>query len=147
MGKNISAVGTSITISGLGSRTVVVTDFADDQTPFDVQAIEIGGAGMNINGMMPFWQKSNMVQISIGVIPDSKSDYDLHDMFCACKVRNGGVGNKIPDQGGQMVISQRNGITDSYFCVVPQNLPPGHSASNDGRFTGKVYTFFAEDCA
>ena len=147
MAKNISAVGTKIVIRGLGTGSVTVTDFSDDQTPFDVQAVETGGAGMNIQGDMNFWQKSNMVQISIGVTPDSVSDHKLHAMFCACKVRNGGVGYRIPDRGGQMEITQNGGISESYVCVVPNQMPAGHSASNDGRFTGRVYTFFAEDCS
>lgn len=143
MAHNVSAVSTKIQINGIGT----ISDFADDQSPFEVEPIDVGGSGMNICGDLVYWQKSNPVQLKISVIPESVSDGLLYKAFNEHKVRHNEVAN-LDDRGYTIQITQRQGsrsmIARTYVGAFPMNMP-FISVSNDGRHTGKTYTFVCED--
>ena len=143
MAQNVSAVSSKVVIDGCGT----ISQFADDQSPFEVEPIDIGGTGMNIQGELVFWQKSNPIQIKISVIPNSEDDYKLWRYFNKRKVRDGHVG-VMESEGTTITITQNNkfgGAEWVYTNCVPMNFPVGVNASNDGRYTGKTYTFVGED--
>ncbi len=143
MAHNVSAVSTKIQINGIGT----ISDFADDQSPFEVEPIDIGGSGMNICGDLVYWQKSNPIQLKISVIPESVSDSKLYQAFNRHKVRHNEVG-QLDDKGYTINITQTQGARQKYArtynCAFPMNMP-FISVSNDGRHTGKTYTFVCED--
>ena len=79
MSTNISLFG--LTAHIVASRTFptgfTVTEFADDQDPFDSPSVMLADKGMGINGDLVVWQKPAVMEITINVIPNSVADRNL----------------------------------------------------------------------
>lgn len=141
MSQDISGFGGIVTILALPTYPVPVpiTQFADDVDPFDIPELQIAEVAMGNNGDMLSWSTAKVIEITLGVIPDS-----IDDEILSVLLENNRVG-----QG--KLFTTRDIIT--LTCLYPNgrfiNLPggkitkgmPGTSWASAGRFKSKTYTF------
>ena len=95
MSTNISLFGLSLRI--VADRTFpqgfTVTEFADDVDPFESPALALAEYGMGINADLVTWQKANVMEVTLGIIPNSSADRNLTILMEANRpAKNKGAG-------------------------------------------------------
>lgn len=135
---NISAVGTTIEISG-PAGSVTVNEFADDNDPIQVQAIDVSDHKFDINGKIcPFTKWTGYI-VTIAVVPTSDSDTVLQNTVVLTR----GTAKSYDEKSIRMTISGKNVPNTMTFSDGRiQSGVAGLSASTEGRWKGNVYTFF-----
>ncbi|CUJ51376.1 phage tail fiber protein [Achromobacter xylosoxidans] len=115
-----------------------ITEFADDADPFDIPAIDIATAGMNVNGDMVVFSAPTPITITISVIPGSDADNNLAVIFEA----NRAAKNK---RHARDEITLVGTYPDSSSLKLSEgkmiNGMPGNSPASAGRIKSKTYTF------
>ncbi|KOQ24223.1 hypothetical protein ABW38_00435 [Achromobacter xylosoxidans] len=115
-----------------------ITEFADDADPFDIPAIDIATAGMNVNGDMVVFSAPTPITITISVIPGSDADNNLAVIFEA----NRAAKNK---RHARDEITLVGTYPDSSSLKLSEGKMisgmPGNSPASAGRIKSKTYTF------
>lgn len=140
-------------ISGFGLRVNIlttvtfplginITNFADDNDPFDFPSMQIGDSAMGLNGDLIIWSKANPIKVTLSVVPQSVDDELLSILFQANRVGKGkaNVRDIITMTGiypsGQIVVLNNGFITDGM---------PGTGVASAGRLKSKTYNFSFEN--
>jgi len=121
-----------------------ITAFADDADPFDVPAIDIATAAMNVNGDLVTFSAPTPISITLNVIPDSEEDQNLAVIFEANRPAKNKrhVGDVIT-----MVATYPNGATVSLSEGKMTNGVPASSPASAGRIKSKAYAFAFQNLA
>ena len=142
--QNISGYG--LTVSLIASSTfpvgLLLTQFADDSDPMDIESLQIADKAMGLNGDLILWSKPNPIIVSLAVIPGSFTDLNLSVLLEANRVGQGKTGardviNMTAIYPSQVPIILTNGaITDGM---------PGIPVASSARFKTRVYKFAFEN--
>lgn len=137
MAYNISGTGAWAQV---GAKTI--TEFADDNNPFEVEDLEVSGQGVNLQGTMVYWAKGALSKIKISVIPHSDSDEYLRTLLLRTKPTQNSTG--IYDF--QMTLMSGAGGKKRVFtgCVIMAG-PPADGIASEGRLNSHTYTFVGEE--
>lgn len=144
--EDISVTGISLTITASETfpNGFTFTDFADDADPFDMPALVIAAAAMNVNGTLVTWSAPAPILPTINAIPGSPGDNNLSILFEANRPAQGKriardvitiVGN-YPD-GSSVTLSNGKMLSGA----------PGKSAASAGRLKSKPYAWAFQDIA
>lgn len=141
--QDISAIGTSIRLVASVSFPTgfTITEFADDADPFDLPAIDIAVAAMNVNGDMIVYSAPTPITITLNVLPDSNADKNLSVIFEANRA------SKKKRHAGDVITivgSYPNGATIRLSQGKMTNGIPANSPASAGRIKSKAYTFAFE---
>lgn len=137
MAVNLSGTGSWVRV---GAKTI--TEFADDQSPFEIEDMEVAGTGVNLQGTMTYWAKGATSKIKIGVIPHSDSDEYLRTLLLRTKPSNNSTG--IYDFTMTCMSGAGGRARDFKGCVIVSG-PPADSVATEGRINGHSYTFVGEE--
>jgi len=144
MSQDISGFGLQINLKA--SQTfptgIVLTQFADDQDPFDSPSIQILDKAMGLNGDMVSWSKANPIMASVSVIAGSDDDKNLSVLLEANRVGKGK--NSVRDVITMTAIYP-DGRTLTYAEGKISDGMPGNSVSSSGRMKSKTYQFAFEN--
>ena len=142
--ENISGFGLQINCVASNTYPVgfIITEFADDNDPFDLPSLQIADSAMGLNGDLISWSKANPIKVTINVIPGSFSDINLGILLEANRVGRGKIGARdtitltgiYPD--GRFITLTSGIITDGL---------PGNAVSSAGRLKTKTYNFSFEN--
>ncbi len=140
---DISAFGFQVSL--IASVTypigIILSQWADDQDPFDIPSLQIADSAMGINGDLIKWSKANPVKITLSVVPNSRDDALLAILLQANRVGRGKVSanDEITIVGvyptGRIITLSPGVITDGM---------PGNAVSTAGRLKSKTYAFSFE---
>lgn len=138
--QDISAIGMSLRVIASKSFPVgfSVTEFASDTDPFDIPAIDIATAEMNINGDLVVFSAPNPLTITITVIPDSDADKNLSVIF---EANRAGKNKRHIGDVITLVGAYPNGSTIVLSEGKMTNGTPGVSPASAGRMKSRPYTF------
>ncbi|ANY17234.1 phage tail fiber protein [Bordetella pseudohinzii] len=115
-----------------------ITEFADDADPFDIPAIDIATAVMNLNGDLVVYNAPTPISITLSVIPGSDADNNLAVVFEANRVAK----NKRQARDRiTLVATFPDGTVLTLSEGKMTNGMPGNSAASAGRLKSKSYTF------
>lgn len=115
-----------------------MTAFADDADPFDIPAIDIASAAMNVNGDLVTWSSPTPINITVNVIPGSDEDNNLGVIFEANRAGK----NKLHARDIiTIVLSYPDGSTATLSEGKMTTGVPGNSPASAGRIKSKAYTF------
>lgn len=120
----------------------VVTQFADDADPIELNGIRIADTAMGLNGDMLSWSKAVPLPMVVNVIPGSPDDENLGILAEANRVGQGKVSAQdvitatiIYPDGSSINFSQGK-ITEAMF---------GKSIAGSGREKTKSYSFMYQN--
>lgn len=120
-----------------------VTEFPDDQNPFDSQPVRIAESGMGTGGHHVVWQKPNLIPFSLSVIPNTESHRNL-DVLAEANRMSKHKG-RVPLDEITIKILYPNGkvttLTGGMIAEAPQVL----GASSAGKLNTQTYQFAFED--
>ena len=141
MSSNISVFG--LTLSLIASTTfptgVVITAFADDQDPFDLEEIIIGAAAMGQNGDMVKYSTPAIIPVSLNIIPGSPSDELLSILM-----QNNMVGLNKSSKNDQITLTgvYPSNLKTVYLSdgIIVSGMP-GPSGASSGRQKTKPFKF------
>lgn len=138
--QDVSAIGVSLRVTASRSFPTgfTVTEFADDADPFDLPAMDIASAAMNVNGELVVNSAPAPISFTLNVIPDSDADKNLAVIFEANRPAKNKrhLGDVI-----SIVGSYPNGTTVTLSQGKMLNGVPASSPSSAGRIKSKAYTF------
>ncbi len=121
---------------------ISVTQFADDQDPFDSPSMQIRDKAMGVNGDLIVWSKANPIAITLAVVPNSEDDKNLGVLFEANRVGKG-------KQGARDVVTitavYPDGTTASFTQGAITDGMPANSPSSAGRLKTKTFAFAFEN--
>lgn len=141
---DVSATGLSLTITA--SKTFpngfTVTQFADDADPFDIPALEIANAAMNVNGDLVTFSTPKPIPVTINVIPGSEDDNNLAILFEANRAAKG---KTVARDEVSILASYPDGSTAGLSGAVMTSGMPGKSVASAGRQKSKAYVFMGQD--
>lgn len=140
MSYDISATGLSMRC--IASNTMpsgfTVTAFADDADPFDLPAMDIASAAMNVNGDLVTWSAPTPILITINVIAGSEDDNNLGVVF---EANRAGKNKQAARDIITLVGVYPDGTSISLSDGKMTNGVPGKSPASGGRIKSKAYTF------
>jgi hypothetical protein len=119
-----------------------LTQFADDQDPFDLPSIQVTDKAMGLNGDLITWSKANPIITSVALIPGTDDDRNMAVLLEANRVGKGksSVQDVITLTGvypdGRTITLTEGRITDGM---------PGNGVSSAGRLKSKTYSFVFEN--
>lgn len=123
-------------------KTVQITQFADDQPPFEVDPIEVTGSGVGLNGDLVTHTKPVASPVKLSVIPNTSDDADLAAMLQMS--RAGSPVAAIAIIPTLKVEYPLKGVALTYKMGKMQGGPNGDNVSNEGKIQGKQYSFVFE---
>ena len=133
--KDVSFAGSSVTVAG-----ITVTDFMDDANPVEFQDVEVSTVGVNCNGSMIRNAKPNVIMMSLTVIPGSRSDTELYNLWKKYRVQgNWNAQWETPLTASVTIGSGRGSRSFSNGTMV--NGPGGPSSNGEGKMQGRTYSF------
>lgn len=137
---DISAIGVSVRCVASESfpSGFTISAFADDADPFDLPAIDIATAAMNINGDLVVFSAPTPITITVAVIPGSEDDENLGVIFDANRARKGGERSKDEIT---LVASYPDGSSTTLSEGKMTNGVPANSPASAGRVKSKSYSF------
>lgn len=138
--QDISAIGVSIRC--IASNTFpagfTITEFADDADPFDLPAIDIATAAMNVNGDLVVFSAPNPIAITVNVIPGSDADNNLSVVF---EANRAGKNKSLARDIITLVAVYPDGATVTVSEGKMTNGVPGNSPASAGRIKSKAFSF------
>lgn len=144
MSQDISGFGLQINLKASVTfpQGIVLTQFSDDQDPFDSPSIQITDKAMGLNGDMVTWSKANPILATVSLIAGSDDDRNLAVLFEANRVGKGK--NSVRDiltltaiyPDGRTVTYTEGKITDGM---------PSNGVASAGRLKSKSYQFAFEN--
>lgn len=115
-----------------------ITEFADDADPFDIPAIDIATAAMNVNGDLVVFSAPVPITITLNVIPGSDADNNLSVIFEANRpARNKRHARDVI----ALVATYPDGSTLTLSEGKMTNGTPGNSPASAGRIKSKAFSF------
>jgi hypothetical protein len=144
MSQDISGFGTVVTLTASVTfpAGLTITQFADDNDPVAIGAVQIADSAMGLNGDLVKWAKATVLPVVLNVIPDSDDDINLQVLFDANRVAKGKFSTR---DDINMTISYPDGsivIFTGGFCI---NGEFGKSVASAGRLKTKTYSFTFEN--
>lgn len=150
---DISAVGASVTIVG-GGKTITITEFSDEGTPFECPDVDLSTNQKNLNGQMISSRTPSVYTVSVTVIPGSTNDRDLQQLAQMAALMPGSVNPigsfkidsivlGIPAVNGSAAGNLKT-ITYKWTNGRMKSASTGPSTSADGRLASRTYTFEME---
>lgn len=137
---NVSGFGTVINL--IASNTfpvgVMITQFADDADPLDMNSVRIGDLAMGVNGDPIGWSRAAIYPMVINVIAGSDDDLNLQILADANRVGQGK--NSANDVMTATIVYPDGSITQLDGGKIT-DFPPGKSISSSGRLKTKAYGF------
>lgn len=135
-----SQTGLSLTLvaSATFPNGFQVTAFSDDADPFDVPAVNIAEAAMNVNGDLVTWSSPQPIPMTINVIAGSEDDINLAILFNANRVASG---KKTARDIISVTASYPDGSTTTLSEGKMLSGMPVKSSNNAGKGKSKTYTF------
>jgi hypothetical protein len=121
---------------------LVITHFAADTDPLDMNSVVIADAEMGLNGDLITWAKAVRLNAIIAVIPGSIDDTNLQILFDANRVAQGK--NSVQDQITLTVVYP----DATQITLVNGKMlsgAPGRSVASGGKQKTKVYGFAFQD--
>lgn len=120
---------------------ITLTQFADDSDPLDGDNVEIGGAGVGLNGDLVVWDKPSMVTLRLAMIPGSADAEKLNRIWEV----NRSSKNKVSIQDTiNAVVRYANGTTISLTNGAMLSGPAFIGGNSDGKLKTPVYSFVFE---
>lgn len=119
-----------------------ITQFADDNDPFDLPSQQIAGSAMGLNGDAIYWATAAVITVNVAVVPGSTDDVNLSVLFENNRVSRGKKGTRdtitlvalYPD--GSSVTLAGGRITNGI---------PAKGVASAGRLKTKTYSFAFEN--
>jgi hypothetical protein len=137
---SLDVSGFGLVCSLIASNTfpngLVITQFAADTDPLDLNTVDIADAEMGLNGDLITWAKAVRLNAILAVIPGSTDDQNLQILFDANRVAQGK--NSVQDiltitvvypDGSQVTLTGGKLLSGM----------PGRSVSSSGKQKTKVY--------
>ena len=144
--QNVSASGISVTLKA--SRTfpggITLTAFADDADPFDITAVDIATATMNLNGQLVVSNTPVPMTPTLSLIPGSEDDLNMQVLYDANRPA---TGRRVARDEITVVVNYPDGGTATFVRGVMTNGPAAVSVASAGRLKSNTYTFAFEDVA
>lgn len=135
-----SAIGSSIRC--IADKTFpagfTISAFADDADPFDLPAVDIATAAMNVNGDLVVYSAPNPIPITVNVIPGSEEDLNLSVIY---EANRAGKNKRHAGDVITLVAVYPNGASLALSEGVMTSGQPASSPSNAGRIKSKSFTF------
>ena len=139
---DVSAAGSSLSISGEGLGLTDISDFLDDANPFQFPDTEVSGVGMNFKGALIRYARGNPFMFSVTVCSGSNSDKALRNALAKYHISKG---EKISGGGisATLIVPAMGGGTNKYSLEkgVLVSGPMGPTATGEGKLQGNTYTF------
>lgn len=144
--QDVSATGLALTIKGSVTfpNGFTFTEFADDADPFDLPALEIAAAAMNVNGDLVTWSSPQPITPTLNAIPGSEGDNSLSILFEANRAARG---KRVARDIITIVATYPDGSTVTLTNGKMTSGFPGKSVASAGRMKSKAYTFVFQDIA
>lgn len=120
-----------------------ITEFSDDQAPFDTQPIRLAESAMGTNGHHIVWQRPNVIPISISVIPETESDRNLTILGEANRMSK--TKGRVPLDEITLKILYPNGKIITLTGGMISEAPPAVGSNAQGRLTTRTFQFLFED--
>lgn len=133
--QDVSFAGSSVTVAG-----ITVTDFMDDANPVEFQDVEVSTVGVNCNGSMIRNAKPNIVMMSLTVIPGSRSDIELYNLWKKYRVQGSWNSQWEQPLTASVTIGSGRG-SRSYSNGTMVNGPGGPASNAEGKLQGRTYSF------
>ena len=150
---DISAVGASVTIVA-GGKTITITEFSDEGTPFECPDVALSTTQKNLNGQMISSRTPSVYTVSVTVIPGSTNDRDLQQLAQKAALMPGSVNpiGSLKIDSIVLGIPSVNGSAAGNLKTIAykwtngrmKSAPTGPSTSADGRLASRTYTFEME---
>lgn len=137
---NQSVFGSIITLKASPTFPVgiLLTEFPDDNDPFDIPDLQIGDTAMGANGDLASWQTANPIELTISVMANGVDHENLNTLYEANRPEKGKLpsydtitvtrvdpsGRKVEFKGGKIVSGT-----------------PMSSFASSGRVKNPTYTF------
>lgn len=146
---DISAVGSSVTITS-GKRTITITQFSEEGTPFEAGDVDVSTNAKNLNGTMISSRTPAVYPVSITVIPGSDDDHELQRYLQKASIQPGGVSSISSLKIDSLTISvpainesSATGASRKYTWANGRikSGPTGPSTSGEGRMSARTYNF------
>lgn len=144
--QDISATGVSATIFATLTFPAgfTITAWADDTNPIDVETLQIGDAGMGVNGNLTFWSTPNPIRITLRPIPNSEGDANLQILLSANRVAK----NKTSVQDIiTMAVNYPDGSVKTFTNGKLVNGTPALGVASNARLQTREYQFVFENQA
>lgn len=159
---DISAVGSKIYIKmATGDRSLEITEFSDEGTPFECPDVDVSTNAKNLNGQMISSRTPSTYSISVTVIPNSYADAWLTKRMSEAALQPGNVVPiedlivdtiqlTIPNINGSAEINssaQGNNVKGRTFTWANGRMksgPTGPSTSAEGRLAARTFVFEME---
>jgi hypothetical protein len=141
---DISTTGLALNI--IASKTFpsgfIFTEFADDADPFDLPAVAIATAAMNVNGDLVVFSSPQPILPTINAIPGSEGDNNLQILFEANRAAKG---KRVAGDVITIVATYPDGSTLTASNGKLTSGMPGKSVASAGRQKSKAYVFAFQD--
>jgi len=137
---NVSGLGLQVTILSIPTfpQGFTINQWPDDSDPLTVGDVQVTDTAMGVNGDMIVWNKANVIPVELSVVPNTEADKNLSILLKA----NRAVKNKVSvSDSVTMVITYRDGTTNTLAGGVITQGQPANSVTGDSRLKTKTYSF------
>lgn len=143
MATNISASGFSLLIKAHKTfpQGFLCNEFADDQDPFDLPAVTVAEAVVDINGNMKAFSTPSINTINVNITPNTEEDKNLQVLLSANTSKRGRA--SVVDEI-TMIATYADGSTRTARGGIITGGPRGSSPTSSGRLKTNTYTFAFE---
>lgn len=139
---DVSFAGSTIRITGNGS--VEISNFMDNSNPIDFPDTAVSDVAINCYGQMIRNAKPNPIVMSVTVIPGSKEDNSLYNMWQRYRLTDGSY-----DEQWRTALRATISVANKTMAKKTYEFsggtmvsgPGGPSATGDGKMQGRTYTF------
>lgn len=138
---NVSARGASVVIS-YGNRTIVLSDFADDQDPIMIDELDLGEATFDINGKLFRKSRLEPVTMHIAVVPGSNDEKALNESIINHEIGMFGCPTLIKT----LTVKYPNDREVTFYNGFHIGASMGYAATSQGRIRTKNYSFSFKSC-
>src|SRR5579863_49688 len=143
MSVDITGFGTILTLTASITfpTGLIITEFSDDADALDFPSLVIAEASKGVNGDLISYSRTNVIKITINVIPNSLTDKSLNILFNA-NLPSKNKSNARDVIGGVVVYPDLN-ITNLSNGRALEFIP-GKGIANSGRQKTRSYSFAFE---
>lgn len=142
---NISAQGISCTVVSTVTFPYgfsIKEDFPDDVDPITIGNQTVRSSKMLVDGSLYTYITAKPIEVTISVLPGTKSDTNLGVILSASKVQQQLI--PLPDSLS-LVISYPDGVTATLIMGSMVSGPPARGVSRDGRIKTNQYQMVFQD--
>lgn len=117
---------------------IILTQFADDADPLDIESIQLADKAMGLNGDMVRWSKATPIPVTLNMIAGSEDDRNLAILAEANRV---GQGKQSAQDELTLTIIYPNGVQITLDGGLITDAMSGSGVASAGRLKTKPYKF------